>query len=133
MNDLNGNFNNLISTNSELSTMLFLEDETREIEVGIHEYEQGFKQSVKFDITVLVSGNNSPDPDSPDFLSYEFLKESLDSVLEIKRYDLLETIANEIIELLFKNNNIAAASVKVSKLEIPGLSGNLGCLITKFK
>ena len=66
-------------------------------------------------------------------MNYEFLKQSLDSVLENRRYELLETIANTLIEKLLEHNNIEAASVRISKLEIPGISGNLGCLVTKSK
>ena len=133
MNDLIKTFRGLVSIISNQSTILFLEAETREIEVGIHEYEQGIKQSVKFDVIVVVGENNTLDTNSPDFLNYEFLKQSLDSVLEDRRYELLETIANTLIEKLLEHNNIEAASVRISKLEIPGISGNLGCLVTKSK
>ena len=133
MNDLIKTFRGLVSIISNQSTILFLEAETREIEVGIHEYEQGIKQSVKFDVIVVVGENNTLDTNSPDFLNYEFLKQSLDSVLENRRYELLETIANTLIEKLLEHNNIEAASVRISKLEIPGISGNLGCLVTKCK
>ncbi len=133
MNDLIKTFRGLVSIISNQSTILFLEAETREIEVGIHEYEQGIKQSVKFDVIVVVGENNTLDTNSPDFLNYEFLKQSLDSVLENRRYELLETIANTLIEKLLEHNNIEAASVRISKLEIPGISGNLGCLVTKSK
>ena len=132
MNDLIKTFRGLVSIISNQSTILFLEAETREIEVGIHEYEQGIKQSVKFDVIVVVS-ENSQDTNSPDFSNYEFLKQSLDSVLLNRRYELLETIANTLIEKLLEHNNIEAASVRISKLEIPGISGNLGCLVTKSK
>tara|TARA_B000000532_G_C18725344_1_gene344400 strand:+ start:47 stop:445 length:399 start_codon:yes stop_codon:yes gene_type:complete len=132
MNDLIKTIKDLDSIISNQSTILFLEEEIREIEVGIHEYEKGIKQSVKFDVIVVVS-ENSQDTNSPDFLNYEFLKQSLDSVLENRRYELLETIANTLIEKLLEHNNIEAASVRISKLEIPGISGNLGCLVTKSK
>ena len=133
MNDLIKTIRGLVSIISNQSTILFLEAETREIEVGIHEYEQGIKQSVKFDVIVVVGENNTLDTNSPDFLNYEFLKQSLDSVLENRRYELLETIADTLIEKLLEHNNIEAASVRISKLEIPGISGNLGCLVTKSK
>jgi len=133
MNELIKTISSIISAVSDQSTILFLEGEKRQIEVGIHEYEKGITQSVKFDILVVVTGNDSPEINSPDFLSYEYLKQSLDSVLEIERYDLLETIANSLIELLLNHKNIKAASVRISKLDIPQVSGNLGCLITKFK
>ncbi len=132
MNDLIKTIKDLDSIISNQSTILFLEEEIREIEVGIHEYEKGIKQSVKFDVIVVVS-ENSQDTNSPDFLNYEFLKQSLDSVLLNRRYELLETIANTLIEKLLEHNNIEAASVRISKLEIPGISGNLGCLVTKSK
>ena len=133
MNELIKTISSIISAVSDQSTILFLEGEKRQIEVGIHEYEKGITQSVKFDILVVVTGNDSPEINSPDFLSYEFLKQSLDSVLEMTRYDLLETIANSLIELLLNHKNIKAASVRISKLDIPQVSGNLGCLITRFK
>tara|TARA_B100002051_G_C16688475_1_gene614029 strand:- start:70 stop:468 length:399 start_codon:yes stop_codon:yes gene_type:complete len=132
MNDLIKTIKDLDSIISNPSTILFLEEEIREIEVGIHEYEKRIKQSVKFDVIVVVS-ENSQDTNSPDFLNYEFLKHSLDSVLLNRRYELLETIANTLIEKLLEHNNIEAASVRISKLEIPGISGNLGCLVTKSK
>jgi FolB domain-containing protein len=115
-------------------TVVFLEDAVREVEVGINDFEQDASQSVRFDIHAVQSGSQRPAGEDIDqVLDYEFLHTALDSVLARGRFGLLESLASELLDELLIPTQVVAASVKITKLEIPGFEGELGCSVTRLK
>ena len=115
-------------------TVVFLEDAVREIEVGINDFEQDASQSVRFDIHAIQSGSQRPaEEDINQVLDYEFLQTALDSVIARGRFGLLESLASELLDELLTPTLVVAASVKITKLEIPHFEGELGCSVTRLK
>ena len=66
-------------------------------------------------------------------LNYEYLIDSLDDVLSIGRFSLLETLANRLLEEISAPTIVKAASVVITKLDILDGDGRLGCSMTKIK
>ena len=65
---------NLLSSYKGVTT-LFLEDIVRNVDIGVHDYEIGNPQRVRFDIYVLISGVKNPENDIiEDVLNYEYLR-----------------------------------------------------------
>jgi dihydroneopterin aldolase len=115
-------------------TTLFLEDIVRNVDIGVHDYEIGNPQRVRFDIYVLISGVKNPENDIiEDVLNYEYLLESLEEVLSIGRFSLLESLANHLINSISEPESVKAASVVITKLDILDGDGRLGCSMTKTK
>ena len=115
-------------------TTLFLEDIVRDVDIGVHDYEIGNPQRVRFDIYVLISGVENPENDViEDVLNYEYLLESLQEVLSVGRFSLLESLANRLINSISVPENVKAASVVITKLDILDGDGRLGCSMTKIK
>jgi dihydroneopterin aldolase len=115
-------------------TTLFLEDIVRDVDIGVHDYEIGNPQRVRFDIYVLISGVENPENDViEDVLNYEYLLESLQEVLSVGRFSLLESLANRLINSISEPENVKAASVVITKLDILDGDGRLGCSMTKIK
>jgi len=80
---------NLLSSYSGVTT-LFLEDVVRDVDIGVHDFEIGNPQKVRFDIYVMISDILIPDNDDlNEVLNYEYLIHSLDEVLSIGRFSLL--------------------------------------------
>jgi dihydroneopterin aldolase len=124
---------NLLSSYSGVTT-LFLEDVVRDVDIGVHDFEIGNPQKVRFDIYVMISDILNPDNDDlNEVLNYEYLIHSLDEVLSIGRFSLLETLANRLLEEISAPNSVKAASVVITKLDILDGDGRLGCSMTKIK
>jgi dihydroneopterin aldolase len=124
---------NLLSSYSGVTT-LFLEDVVRDVDIGVHDFEIGNPQKVRFDIYVMISDILNPDNDDlNEVLNYEYLIHSLDEVLSIGRFSLLETLANRLLEEISTPASVKAASVVITKLDILDGDGRLGCSMTKIK
>ena len=124
---------NLLSSYSGVTT-LFLEDIVRDVDIGVHDFEIGIPQKVRFDIYVMMSDIQNPNNDDLDeVLNYEYLIDSLKDVLSLGRFSLLETLANRLLEEVSSPTSVKAASVVITKLEILDGDGRLGCSMTKIK
>ena len=124
---------NLLSSYSGVTT-LFLEDVVRDVDIGVHDFEIGNPQKVRFDIYVMLSDILNPNNDVlNEVLNYEYLIDSLDDVLSIGRFSLLETLANRLLEEISAPTIVKAASVVITKLDILDGDGRLGCSMTKIK
>jgi dihydroneopterin aldolase len=124
---------NLLSSYSGVTT-LFLEDVVRDVDIGVHDFEIGNPQKVRFDIYVMISDILNPDNDDlNEVLNYEYLIHSLDEVLSIGRFSLVETLANRLLEEISTPASVKAASVVITKLDILDGDGKLGCSMTKIK
>ena len=124
---------NLLSSYSGVTT-LFLEDIVRDVDIGVHDFEIGIPQKVRFDIYVMMSDIQNPNNDDlNEVLNYEYLIDSLKNVLSLGRFSLLETLANRLLEEVSSPTSVKAVSVVITKLEILDGDGRLGCSMTKIK
>ena len=124
---------NLLSSYSGVTT-LFLEDIVRDVDIGVHDFEIGNPQKVRFEIYIMMSDIQNPNKDDlSEVLNYEYLIDSLNNVLSLGRYSLLETLANRLLEEVSAPTSVKAASVVITKLEILDGDGRLGCSMTKIK
>ena len=124
---------NLLSSYSGVTT-LFLEDLVRDVDIGVHDFEIGNPQKVRFDIYVMISDIQNPNNDDiNEVLNYEYLIGSLDDVLSTGRFSLLETLANRLLAVVSAPISVKAASVVITNLDILDGDGRLGCSMTKIK
>ena len=134
MAELQDALSDLLRATRGKASVVFLENSLREIEVGINDYEFGAKQPVKFDVYAAhISGKPNEAIGIADLVNYELLNEIVGNVIETRRFDLLENLANEILDRIFEIREIVAASVKISKVGISDISGDLGCCITRLR
>ena len=124
----------LVSQTSGEASIVFLENSIRDVDIGIHDYEKGSTQPVRFDIYVAHSGTPlSKNSGIADVLNYEYLLNALENVVELPRFGLLEQMADELLDSVMLPEPVIAATVKITKTSVPGVEGSLGCCITRFK
>ena len=124
---------NLLASYTGVTT-LFLEDIVRDVDIGVHDFEIGNPQKIRFDIYVIMSEVQKPLNDNlNEVLNYEYLITSLENVLSLGRFSLLETLANRLLEEISIPTSVKAASVVITKLDILDGDGRLGCSMTKIK
>ena len=124
---------NLLASYTGVTT-LFLEDIVRDVDIGVHDFEIGNPQKIRFDIYVIISEVQKPlNDDLNEVLNYEYLITSLENVLSLGRFSLLETLANRLLEEISIPTSVKAASVVITKLDVLDGDGRLGCSMTKIK
>ena len=124
---------NLLASYTGVTT-LFLEDIVRDVDIGVHDFEIGNPQKIRFDIYVIMSEVQKPlNDDLNEVLNYEYLITSLENVLSLGRFSLLETLANRLLEEISIPTSVKAASVVITKLDVLDGGGRLGCSMTKIK
>lgn len=133
MTSLTDAITNILSSYQGVTT-LFLEDIVRSVDIGVHDYEIGNPQRVRFDIYVLISGVEDPENDIiEDVLNYEYLLNSLEKVLLKNRFSLLESLANNLLDSILQPESVESATVVITKLDVLEGDGRLGCSITRTK
>lgn len=133
MTSLTDAITNILSSYQGVTT-LFLEDIVRSVDIGVHDYEIGNPQRVRFDIYVLISGVEDPENDIiGDVLNYEYLLNSLEKVLLKDRFSLLESLANNLLDSILQPESVESATVVITKLDVLEGDGRLGCSITRTK
>ena len=133
MTSLTDAITNILSSYQGVTT-LFLEDIVRSVDIGVHDYEIGNPQRVRFDIYVLISGVEDPENDIiGDVLNYEYLLNSLEKVLLKHRFSLLESLANNLLDSILQPESVESASVVITKLDVLEGDGRLGCSMTRTK
>ena len=85
---------------------------------GFYPNEKTKPQRLKFNIKLeLVTNLKFSDQDLQTILDYDQIINTINNILD-KKINFLETLADQIIEELFKNSKIAAIELKIEKLDI---------------
>jgi len=110
---------------------ILIEDLILNISVGIHSFEKLRKQKVKFNIEITTDANLRADIKS--IVNYESVINIIKKLTEKKHFELLEELAEEIFDEIFKNKKIKKIKLKIDKLDIIKETKSVGIEVTKAK
>ena len=111
---------------------VLINDLTLLISVGIHNFEKIEKQEVKFNINININPLLTPIENKLNsIVNYETVVRDVTRLTKKKHYELLETLAEDIFFILFKNNNIKQIKLKIEKTQIIKNTSSVGIEITK--
>lgn len=115
-------------------TSLFIRDWVQDIDIGIFEHEIGNPQPVSIDLEAHISGASAPERDEIDaVIDYDYMRAVVERVLANNRYNLLETLASEILDGCMMPREVIGAAVTVTKLAVIGDGGKIGCTLTRIR
>tara|TARA_X000000368_G_scaffold245079_1_gene193677 strand:+ start:1059 stop:1469 length:411 start_codon:yes stop_codon:yes gene_type:complete len=104
------------------------------ISIGIHDFEKNKKQEVKFNIQLDVNPSLFPSKDKLNsIVNYETIINIINNLTKNKHYELLETLAEDIFDELFKDINIQKVELRIEKTQIIKNTSSVGIKITKKK
>ena len=113
-------------------TMIFLRELFREVDIGIHAYEIGHPQKLRFDIEVSIPGSEPPKTDtSTDVINYEYLLDSVEDSINGSRLSLLESLGSRILDRLMVPIQVSEASVRITKMDVLEGDAKFGCEMTR--
>ena len=113
---------------------VIIKDLILNIFVGIHIFEKKKKQRVKFNIEImtdpLVSPNNK---DLNSILDYENIINKIEKLVSLKHHELLEDLAENILDAIFQNKIVKKIKLKIDKIDIIKKAGSVGIEVQKTK
>ena len=111
---------------------VLISDLTLLMSIGIHGFEKIEKQEVKFNINIDINPLLAPIENKLDsIVNYETIVKSVTRLTKNKHYELLESLAEDIFFILFKNTNIKKIKLKIEKTQIIKNTSSVGVEITK--
>jgi dihydroneopterin aldolase len=113
---------------------VLISDLTLLMSIGIHDFEKIKKQEVKFNIIIDINPLLTPiEKKLNSIVNYETVVKDVTRLTKNKHYELLETLAEDIFFILFKNTNIKKIKLKIEKTQIIKNTSSVGIEITKKK
>ena len=113
---------------------VFIKDLILNILVGIHSFEKKKKQRVKFNIEILTNPYVSPNrKDLSSILNYEEVVMKIEQLTDSDHHELLEDLAENIFNIIFKNKLVKKINLKLEKLDILKKTKSVGIEVSKTK
>ena len=102
--------------------------------IGIHDYEKAKKQKIKFNIVIDVNQNTLPnEKDLRSIINYENITKQLESLVKNKKYNFLESLAEDSFVEIFKDKRISSIKIKIEKPDAIKNASSAGVEIFKSR
>ena len=101
---------------SSIRRTVFIKDFIIQEIIGIHEHEKIKKQKIKFNIVVDVNQNTVPnEKDIKSIVDYEKITNKLENLVKNKKYNFLESLAEDSFGEIFEDKRINSVKIKIEK------------------
>lgn len=105
--------------NSDKLYKILIEDLTLNALIGIHDYEQKKKQKISISIEIQAKEKFVESEDNiENVVSYEHIVNNIKLLVNSGHTGLLETLAEEIFQICFKDMRVLNAKVNIKKLQV---------------
>tara|TARA_B100001996_G_scaffold14228_1_gene11879 strand:+ start:186 stop:584 length:399 start_codon:yes stop_codon:yes gene_type:complete len=102
------------------------------ISIGLHDFEKKKKQRVRFNIDIKTDSNIKPDNNNLlSIVNYEDTINKITSITKEKHHVLLEDLAENIFDIIFKSKIVKEVSLKLEKLDIIKNTESVGIEVSK--
>ena len=102
--------------------------------IGIHEHEKIKKQKIKFNIVIDVDQNVLPDEkDIKSIVDYEKITNNLKNLAKNKKYNFLESLAEDSFKEIFEDERINSVTIKIEKPEAIKKAKSVGVEVFKSR
>ena len=102
------------------------------ISVGLHDFEKKEKQRVRFNIDISTDSNIKPDNTNlSSIVNYEDTINKITDITKTKHHELLEDLAENIFDIIFKSKIVKKVKLKLEKLDIIKDTESVGIEVSK--
>ena len=92
------------------------------------------RQRVKFNIEILINPYVTPNnKDLNSILNYEEIVSKIEKIAYLKHHELLEDLAENIFNMIFRNKLVKKINLKIEKLDILKKTKSVGIEVSKSK
>ena len=107
-----------IKYKSSIKRTVFIKDFVIEEIIGVHKHEKIKKQKIKFNIVLDVNQSSVPDEkDIKSIVDYEKITKKLENLTRSKKYNFLESLAEDSFKEIFEDKRINSLTIKIEKPE----------------
>ena len=102
--------------------------------IGMHDHEKIKKQKIKFNIVIDVNQNTLPnEKDLRSIINYEKITKKLKNLVKNKKYNFLESLAEDSFVEIFKDKRINSVKIKIEKPDAIKNASSAGVEIFKSR
>ena len=103
-----------------------------DLKLGYYDFEKKEPQKVKFNLKVDYEDKKpTSDEDIKSIVNYGKLVKLIKKLTKNKHYNFLETLAEDVFDVLFKDRRIGKIMLQIEKLEILKNCASVGIQVTK--
>ncbi len=102
---------------SKSKEIIFIKNYFCKAIIGFHAFEKLKAQKLRFNVEILSAKTKVIEGNLTSVIDYEEVIKKINFFLK-KKYNFLESFANDFIEEIFKNKNILNIKIKIEKLDI---------------
>ena len=103
-----------------------------DLKLGYYEFEKEKPQKVKFSLEIDYEDKKpTSDKDIKSIVNYGQIVKLIKKLTKNKHYNFLETLAEDVFDILFKDKRIGKIMLQIEKLEILKECTSVGIQITK--
>ena len=111
---------------------ILIKELTLDLKLGYYEFEKEEPQKVKFNLEIDYEDKKpTSDKDIKSIVNYGQVVKLIKKLTKNKHYNFLETLAEDVFDVLFKDKRIGKIMLKIEKLEILKDCTSVGIQITK--
>ena len=104
------------------------------ISVGLHDFEKKKKQRVRFNIDISTDSNIKPNNNNlASIVNYEDTINKITYITEKKHHELLEDLAENIFDMIFRNKLVKKIKLRIDKIDIIKKVDSVGIEVQKSK
>ena len=119
---------------NSINRSVFIKDFIIEEIIGIHEHEKIKKQKIKFNIIIDVDQSIIPDEkDIKSIVDYEKITNKLENLAKNKKYNFLESLAEDSFKEIFEDKRINSVKIKIEKPEAIKNADSVGVEVFKTR
>ena len=123
-----------LKSKGTIKRTVFIKDFIIEEIIGIHAHEKIKKQKIKFNIVLDVDQSVLPDEkDIKSIVDYEKITNKLKNLTKSKKYNFLESLAEDSFKEIFMDKRINSATVKIEKPEAIKNAESVGVEVFKTR
>jgi len=119
---------------SSIKRTVFIKDFIIQEIIGIHEHEKIKIKNIKYNIVVDVNQNTVPDEkDIKSIVDYEKITNKLENLVKNKKYNFLESLAEDSFKEIFEDKRINSVKIKIEKPEAIKNADSVGVEVFKSR
>ena len=120
--------------NSSTKRTVFIKDFVIEEIIGIHKHEKIKKQKIKFNIELDINQSSIPhENDIKSIVDYEKITIKLENLAKNKKYNFLESLAEDSFKEIFQDKRINSVTIKIEKPEALKNAKSVGVEVFKTR
>ena len=113
---------------------VFIKDFIIQEIIGIHEHEKVKKQKIKFNIVIDVDQSTVPnEKEIKSIVDYEKITNKLENLAKSKKYNFLESLAEDSFKEIFEDKRIDAITIKIEKPDAIKNAESVGVKVFKTR